>query len=476
MAPLRTDRRLAAILAADVAGYSALVERDESGTLARLTALRSRVIGPSLVLHRGRLVKVMGDDFLAEFASVVDAVVCAAAIQAHELTDLPMRIGVNLGDVVVDGGDLYGDGVNIAARLEGLAEPGGIVVSGTAWDHLHGQSGLGFDSLGEQHQKNIVRPVRAYRVATDWTIPPAAPAKTPERPSIAVLPFDNLSGDPAQSYFSDGMTEDLITELSRFRDLRVVARHSSFSFRNQSLDAEKIGRRLGVRYLVEGSVRRAGERVRVTAQLIDVADGAHLWAERYDRALDDIFVVQDEVVAKTAATLMGRVEAAHLSHVRRVPTADLGAYDLVLQGIDRLAAYGPGTNAEARRLFERAIGRDPSYALAHAFVALAIFNQDWQRDPDASLGRCLDYAQRAVDLDPHDGRCARILALALLSAREFERAELYSVRSLVLNPNDAHAAAYRAHLLYCTGREEEGLAMIRKAIDLNPYDTDLMNW
>src|SRR4051812_25873822 len=323
MAPLRTDRRLAAILAADVAGYSALVERDESGTLARLTALRSRVIGPSLVLHRGRLVKVMGDDFLAEFASVVDAVVCAAAIQAHELTDLPMRIGVNLGDVVVDGGDLYGDGVNIAARLEGLAEPGGIVVSGTAWDHLHGQSGLGFDSLGEQHQKNIVRPVRAYRVATDWTIPPAAPAKTPERPSIAVLPFDNLSGDPAQSYFSDGMTEDLITELSRFRHLAVLARHSSFALREQRLGAIEIGRRLGVGFLLEGSVRKLGDRVRITAQLIDAGPGGHVWADRYDGGLDDIFAVQDEVVATIAATLAGRIAAAGVERARRKPTTDL---------------------------------------------------------------------------------------------------------------------------------------------------------
>src|SRR4051794_14811558 len=469
MASSRADRRLAAILAADVAGYSALVERDESSTLARLAALRSKVVEPSLALHRGRPVKLMGDGLLAEFPSVVDAIACAVAVQTHPAADLPVRIGVNLGDVVVEGDDLMGDGVNIAARLEGLAKPGGIVVSGTAWDHLHGQTGLAFESLGERQLKNIARPVRAYRVVTHPTVLPTAPAKTPERPSIAVLPFDNLSGDPAQSYFSDGMTEDPITELSRFRDLRVVARHSSFSFRNQCLDAEEIGRRLGVRYLVEGSVRRAGERVRVTAQLIEVADGAHLWADRYDRALDDIFAVQDEVVAKTAATLMGRIEAAHLSQVPRVPTADLAAYDLVLQRIDRLAAYGPGTNAEARHLFERAIARDPSYALAHAFVALAIFNQDWQREPDASLERCLAYAQRAVDLGPHDSRCARILALALLTAREFERAELHSVRSLVLNPNDAHAAAYRAHLLYCTGRAEEGLAMIRKAIDLNPY-------
>ena len=475
-----TERRLAAILAADVAGFARLAEADEASTLARLRALRAEVIEPSVRRHRGRLVKLMGDGLLAEFPSVVDAAACALAIQdgtaaLHEGSTpadaLYLRIGLNLGDVVVEGDDLMGDGVNVAARLEGLAEPGGIVISGTAFDHLHGKLDLGFASLGEQRLKNIGRPVRAYRLLRGGvsTGAPATPAPPPERPSLAVLPFDNLSGDAAQAYFSDGVSEDLITELSRFRDLVVLARHSSFALRGQPHDAVEIGRRLSVRYLLEGSVRKAGNRVRITAQLIDAATGTHLWAERYDRPLDDIFAVQDEVVATIAATLIGRIEAAGLERARRKPTEDLAAYDLVLRGMDRLAAYEPGTNAEARRLFEAAVALDPDYAVAHAYLALAIFSQGWSREPDASLERCLEHAQRAVALDPSDSRCHRVLAMALLFARAFERADVHSERSLTLNPNDAHAAAFRGYLLACLGRAEEAVALIRRAIDRNPY-------
>ena len=266
-------------------------------------------------------------------------------------------------------------------------------------------------------------------------------------PSIAVLPFDNLSGDPAQTYFSDGFTEDLITELSRFRTLVVLARHSSFSLRGQSHDAVEIGRRLGVGYLLEGSVRRLGERVRITAQLIDAANGAHLWADRYDRALDDIFAVQDEVVATIAATLSGRIVSAGVERARQKPTADLDAYDCVLRGMERLADYGAEANAAARSLFEQAIELDPAYALAHGYLALAIFNQEWGAERESMLASCLAAARKAVALDPNDSRCHRILAMILLSAREFERADSHSERSVVLNPNDASAAAYRAYIL-----------------------------
>ena len=303
----RQERRLAAILAADIAGYSALMERDERGTLARLAALRAETVEPALAAHRGRLVKLMGDGWLAEFASVVDAVRCAVTIQERAGGVLPLRIGINLGDVVVDGDDLLGDGVNIAARLEGLAMPGGIVVSGTVFDHLHGQPGLTFANLGEQRLRNIARPVRAYRLAGLGADAAPAPSGATERPSIAVLPFDDLSGDSDQTYFGDGIAEDLLTALSRFRDLRVLARHSSFAFRGQTLDAVELGRRLGVGYLLEGSVRKMGARVRVTAQLIDGSAGDHVWAERYDRPLDDIFAIQDELVASIAATLAGRI-------------------------------------------------------------------------------------------------------------------------------------------------------------------------
>ena len=291
-------------------------------------------------------------------------------------------------------------------------------------------------------------------------------------PSIAVLPFDNLSGDPAQTYFSDGVTEDLITELSRFRTLVVLARHSSFSLRAQSLDAIEIGRRLGVGYLLEGSVRRVGDRVRITAQLIDASNGAHLWADRYDRALDDIFAVQDEVVATIAATLSGRIVSAGVERARQKPTADLDAYDCVLRGMERLADYGAEANAAARSRFEQAIELDPAYALAHGYLALAIFNQEWGAEREGMLASCLAAARKAVALDPNDSRCHRILAMILLSAREFERADSHSERSVVLNPNDASATAYRAYILSFLGRPVEGVAAIRRAMALDPYHPD----
>jgi adenylate cyclase len=465
----RADRRLAAILAADVAGYSGLVEQDEAGTLARLGARRTGLIEPLLAEHRGRLVKLMGDGLLAEFASVVDAVACAAAIQSRGTTDLALRIGINLGDVVVAGDDLYGDGVNIAARLQRMAEPGGIVISGTAFDHLHGQPELGFASLGEVRLKNIARPMRAFRLVPESAPVPTALATPSEQPSIAVLPFDNLSGDPAQTYFSDGITEDLLTELSRFRDLRVLARHSSFALRGQLLDAAEIGRRLGVCYLLEGSVRRSAERVRISAQLIDAASGAHLWAERYDRALDDIFAVQDEVVARIATTLPGRIQAAGLERAKRKPTDDLAAYDCVLRGMDRLAGYGAAANAAAREQFEHAVALDPDYALAHAYLSLAILSEDWGEDAVEQRTRCLAHGRRAVALDDSDSQCHRVLALALLNAREFDSADYHSERSVALNANDAHAAAQRGYVLSFLGRCDEALVMIRRAIDRNPF-------
>ena len=467
MATSPQERRLAAIVAIDVVGYSALVERDEAGTLARLVALRAQVIEPQLAVHHGRVVKLLGDGLVAEFASVVDAGAGAVAIQGRNQSGLELRIGINLGDVVVEGDDLLGDGVNVAARLEGLAEPGGIVVSGTAFDHLHGQPGLTFGSLGEQRLKNIARPVRAYRLRRGEGPMPVVTAA--DRPSIAVLPFDNLGGEPDKAYFSDGITDDLITALSRFRDLRVLARHSSFAFRGQAIDAVELGRRLGVGYLLEGSVRKLGGRVRVTAQLIDAAAGDHVWAERYDRPLDDIFALQDELVATLAATLAGRIRAAGIERVRRRPTVDLAAYDLLLRGMERLASYEEGANEAALDLFERAVALDPDYALANAYLALAIFNLPWGERADEHRARCLAVAARAAQLDPIDSRCHRILAMILLYAREFDRAQTHADRSVALNPNDADAALYRGYVLTYMGRCEEALAEVRRGMTLNPF-------
>jgi TolB-like protein len=330
MANTGAERRLTTIMAADVVGYSRLVEADETATLAALRGLRQMVVEPLMAERQGRIVKLMGDGLIAEFSSVVGAVACAAEIQAQlaqsqkhvPLTRrIVLRIGINLGDVVVEGDDLLGDGVNIAARLEQACPPGGVLVSGTAHDHLVGKLDLRFESAGELYLKNIARPVRAYRmapgaasVATETASPLA------DRPAVAVLPFDNMSGDPEQAYFSDGITEDIITELSRFRELTVIARNSSFSFRGRSVDVREVGRVLGVGYVVEGSVRRAGNRLRITVQLVEAATGAHLWAERYDRAVEDIFNIQEEIARSIVATVAQRVlEDSEASARRRSP-------------------------------------------------------------------------------------------------------------------------------------------------------------
>ncbi|MCI0431007.1 MAG: hypothetical protein L0210_10750, partial [Rhodospirillales bacterium] len=331
MAEERVQRRLAAILAADVVGYSRLMEADEAGTLIALKTWRKEVLEPLVARHQGRVFKVIGDGVLVEFGSAVNAVQCAVELQqdmAAANVDVPenrrivLRIGVNLGDVMVEGSDLYGDGVNIAARLESIAKPSGVLVSGTAFDYVRNKVNAGFEALGPQSLKNIAEPVRAYRVTgTPRVI--TTPKVPTDKPSIAVLPFTNMSGDPNQQYFGDGVVEDIITELSRFRSLFVIARNSSFAFRGEGIDIAEIARRLGVQYVVEGSIRRAGNRVRITAQLIDARNGAHLWAERYDRELEDIFAVQDEVVRTVVATVAGRVEAAGAELAKRKPPESL---------------------------------------------------------------------------------------------------------------------------------------------------------
>ena len=371
----RPKRRLAVILAADVVGYSRLMEQDEAGTLATLKARRREVLEPLVARHRGRIFKIAGDSALAEFGSAVGAVQCAIDLQREmasandALSDersIVLRIGVNLGDVIVEGSDLYGDGVNIAARLEGMAEPGGILVSGTAYDHVRNKVSTGFDDLGVRNLKNIREPVRVFAVSGISHV--RAAAVTADKPSIAILPFVNMSGDPGQTYFSDGVTEDIITELSRFPSLFVVARNSSFQYRDKAVDVRRIALELGVRYLVEGSVRKAANRVRITAQLIDAANGSHLWSERYDRSIDGLFEVQDEVTRTIVATLVGRVEAAEMKGVRQRPTDNLHAYEALLRGIEHLRGQGDDDNRRARELFESAVALDPRYGLAHAYV------------------------------------------------------------------------------------------------------------
>ncbi|MEE8536255.1 MAG: adenylate/guanylate cyclase domain-containing protein, partial [Kiloniellales bacterium] len=425
-------RRLAAILAADVVGYSRLMGEDEAGTLARLKSLRRELVQPKIAEGRGRIVKLMGDGLLAEFPSVVEAVRCAVAIQqdmAGREADLPderrirLRIGVNLGDIIVEGSDIYGDGVNIAARLEGLAEPDGICISGKVYQEVRKKLPTAFEDLGEQTVKNIAEPVRVYR----WTdaaadpLPGMAGAEgalpLPDKPSIAVLPFTNMSGDPEQEYFSDGITEDIITELSRFRSLFVIARGSTFVYKDSAVDARDVGRALGVVYVVEGSVRRAGERVRVTTQLIETASGNHVWAERFDRDIRDIFAVQDEITRTVAATIGGRVEAEGRQRAERTHPNSLKAYDYVLRAQAFYNQVSKQAHSEALPLLERAIEIDPRNARAHMLLG-AIHDMEywtgWTADFSRSLKLALRHGRTAVLLDDTDSLAHAHLGEALL--------------------------------------------------------------
>ncbi len=480
MSEERPKRRLAVILAADVVGYSRLMEQDEAGTLATLKARRREVLEPLVARHRGRIFKIAGDSALAEFGSAVGAVQCAIDLQREmacandALSDersIVLRIGVNLGDVIVEGSDLYGDGINIAARLEGMAEPGGILVSGTAYDHVRNKVSTGFDDLGVRNLKNIREPVRVFAVSGISHV--RAAAVTADKPSIAILPFVNMSGDPGQTYFSDGVTEDIITELSRFPSLFVVARNSSFQYRDKAVDVRRIALELGVRYLVEGSVRKAANRVRITAQLIDAANGSHLWSERYDRSIDGLFEVQDEVTRTIVATLVGRVEAAEMKGVRQRPTDNLHAYEALLRGIEHLRGQGDDDNRRARELFESAVALDPRYGLAHAYVAMALLVEHrYDNAPDFIKQRALDSALAGVRLDPNEARCHQFLAQAYRFRGEFDLAVSHMERSAALNPNDANGIAQKGSILGVVGRAEEGIVLIREAMRLNPFHPD----
>lgn len=475
MTDVRVERRLAAIMATDIVAYSRLIETDEARTLASIRTLRSRVIDPLLADHRGRIVKLMGDGAIIEFVSVVDAVACAVAVQegvtAHQ-RDVPpesrivFRIGINVGDVVVEDGDLLGDGVNIAARLESLAEPGGICIADAVQTQLAGKTDFAFEDTGERTLKNIAQPVRVWR----WSKEPApaaagAPLPLPDRPSIAVLPFDNLSGQPEETYFSDGITEDIVTGLAHFRSLFVIARNSSFAFRGKSVEMAEIGRRLGVSYLLEGSVRRAGARVRVTAQLIEAATGAHLWAEHYDRSLDDIFTVQDEVAQTIVSTLVGRIEDARLQQSLRKPTTSLVAYDCFLRGM----AHFNTANQQALEMFEKAVALDPRYAVAHSYRAFVKVAQNGHAAaPTEVLDAAFTEAKHALELDPLESRCHRILSTICLYRREYDMAEQYLRRAFDLNPNDADGLIMKGRLLAFRGRPEEALVCLEAAGRLNP--------
>lgn len=483
MAQDREQRRLAAILVADVVGYSRLMGADESGTLSVLRAHRSEIIDPKISDYRGRIVKTMGDGLLVEFPSVVDAVQCAIDVQeemARRNADVAaerrveFRIGVNVGDVIVEGDDLFGDGVNIASRLEGLADAGGICISGDSYRQVNGKLTAKFQDLGERQLKNISDPMRAYKVlpavpVRGTSIGPAEPIK--DRPSVAVLCFDNMSGDPEQEYFSDGIAEDIITSLSKIAGLLVIARNSTFVYKGQAVDVTEVSRKLGVRTVLQGSVRKAGNRVRITAQLIDGATGGHLWAERYDRDLDDIFAVQDDVTSEIVSALKVRLsetERAHIGHRELLPSE---VYDLILRGREKFALFTKEDNVEARQFFEEALELTPDSAEVHARLALT-YSQDanmaWTSRPREMADLALKFAKKAIDLDPTLPVAHGAIGTLYLWRREHDKAIAEHEKWIELDPNNADAYLQLSTALAFAGEPEKALPLVKESMRLNP--------
>jgi adenylate cyclase len=483
-------RKLAVILAADVAGYARLMAADEEGTLATLNE-RRQVVDDLIARYHGRVFTTAGDSVMAEFASAVEAVRCAAAIQQEferRNANLPQtrrmlfRVGVNLGDVMVGGDNLFGDGVNVAARLEGVAEPGGICISGAVYDQIRNKVDLGFDDLGERSLKNLGYPVRVFGVRRDGVaeVGPLRQRPAPSAfPSIAVLPFGNLGGDPEHEYFADGITEDLITELSRFQELRVIARNSVLIYKSKPVRVQEVGQELGVRYVLEGSVRKAGGRIRITAQLIDGATGHHLWAERFDRALADIFEVQDEVTSRIVATLAGKLAESERRRARSGQTENLEAYDCVLRGRELWERFTFEDNREARRLYEKAIELDPDYARAYASLAwtyLVEHSEGWVDPEERPLERALEFARRGVAVNPASHSNHLALGQVCLSKGLHEEALEALETAIALNPNDADGYVFLAMALNRAGRPEEAIGLVEKAQRLNPAAPRWYTW
>ena len=481
------ERRLAAILAADVVGYTRLMGEDEAGTLQRLTELRQEFLEPLIADHRGRVVKLMGDGLLVEFASVVNAVTCAVAWQdgvaEREAATggdkrLKFRIGVNLGDVIVEGDDIHGDGVNIAARLEGLAEAGGICLSGDAYRQAKGKVETVFEDIGDQDLKNVADPVRVYRIAgrhstTDATPRARKPLPLPDKPSIAVLPFDNMSGDPEQQYFSDGVSEDLTTALSRFDWLFVIARNSAFSFKSKTADAKQIGRELGVRYVLEGSVRRAGKRVRINAQLIEAESDRHVWAERFDRELDDVFELQDDIVARIATIVGPEITFAEIERARSKRPETLVAWDHYLRAVSAYHKLAKSDMAEAVLHLRKAIEIESDFTNAYAQLALChvqIGVYGWVRPVREAYAEARRMAEEAIRLAPSAPESNHALAFVLMSTGEAEAAVLAAKRAIERNPNYAEAYSTLGHALIFCGELEDGLDACHRALRGNPRD------
>lgn len=481
------ERRLAAIMAADVVGYSRLMEVREAETLARVQAQLKDVLEPIIAAHTGRIVKLMGDGLLADFASAVNAVACAVDIQARIAArepDLPaenrlqMRIGVNLGDIILQGDDIFGDGVNIAARLEGLAEPGGICISGTAFDTVDGKLPMTFQDLGPQIVKNIEKPIRAYKVVPDPVGRPAPDADKrhpalPDRPSIAVLRLVNLSADPEQQYFADGITDDIITNLAKCRWLFVIAHSSTSRYRGDGSDVRRAGTELGVRYILEGSVRRSGNKVRVTAQLINAESGVHLWAERYDRTLTDIFELQDEITRNVIAVMEPALKKAEIERVHRKRQDNLNAYELYLQALHRMYDSQPEGRAAALDRVEKALQLDPDYAEAHGIGAWCYFAKSlWEGSlPEPYRDPMLHHVRAVQRLNTEDASTLAHAAIALaLGTQDYTTALSMIDRAIQINPSSAHAFGHGSVINTWAGHYETSIAASDIAMRLSPYD------
>jgi TolB-like protein/class 3 adenylate cyclase len=479
-------RRLAAILAADVAGYSRLIGADEEGTLNLLRAIRADVIDSKISKHRGRVVKTTGDGLLAEFTSVVDALRWASEIQiamarqnAHIAAEkrIEFRIGIHQGDIVVEDGDIFGDGVNVAARLEALAEPGGICVSARVQEDAAGRLDLSFDDLGEQSLKNIARPVRVYRVRDLASKSPSAPVSSalplPDKPSLVVLPFQNMTGDAEQEYFVDGMVEEITTAIAQLPWLFVIARNSAFIYKGKPVDVKHVAQELGVRYVLEGSVRKAGNRVRITGQLIDATTGAHIWADRFDGALDDIFELQDQVASNVAGAIEPKLRQSEIERARRKPTANLTAYDLYLRAFAQSYRYTEEGVAEAVALAREALAIDPSYAPAAALVGRCRVlqrQQGWGALSDEDIGEACRLARQALEAERDDAETIGQAAFTLFRLAGEAAMAAALDRALALNPNAAHAWMRRGTIHAWRNQPEAAIEALERARRLSPFD------
>jgi len=472
MAEERTNRRLAAVLAADVAGYTRLMEKNTDGTVAAWSAARDDVIDPTIAEHFGRTVKLTGDGFLAEFPTIQDAVNCAIALQTGLASNsLDFRMGINFGDILDDGVDIHGEGINVAARLEGLADPGGICISGDVFNQIRNRIDATYDDLGEKEVKNVSAPVRVYRIVLDSSAPTMKPEF--EAPAVAVLPFDNLSGDPEQEYFSDGLTEDIITALSYWRSFPVIARNSTFAYKGKATNARQISEELGASYILEGSVRKAGERIRVTAQLIDAGTGHHLWAKKFDRDLTEIFDLQDELTGAIAATVGSELEKNERKISASKHPKNLDAWDCVNRGMFFFYKFTKEGIAVARDLFEQAITLDPAYSQAHASLAYSHHMdilQGYTSDREYSIEQLMKHASESVSLDAADSFARVLLTFAYRWSLQHDFAVAEARRAVEINPNDVWARATLGNVLDLAGEPEEGLIHLKRALLLNPRD------